>query len=104
MWPSRLWLSVKAVQGEPITAALGQYGPYVKHEKTYANLPNWEDLFTVGLNHAVTLIADKVAGKSGRFQRQKEVLKELEPRISSIATAQALAFSPPALPGSTGGR
>ena len=55
--------------GNMITAALGQYGPYVKHDKTYANLPNWEDLFTIGLNHAVTLIADKVAGKGGRFGR-----------------------------------
>ena len=38
-----------------------------------------------------------------RTRNQKEVLQELEPRISSIATAQALAFSPPALPGSVGG-
>ena len=65
--------------GSMITAALGQYGPYVKHEKTYANLPNWEDLFTIGINHAVVLIADKVAGKGGRFGRaaQKTVLKDL---------------------------
>ncbi len=64
--------------GQPITAALGQYGPYVKHEKTYANLPNWEDIFTIGLNHAVSLIADKVAGKGGRFQRAAPaVIKEL---------------------------
>ncbi len=65
--------------GSMITAALGQYGPYVKHDRTYANLPNWEDLFTVGINHAVVLIADKVAGKGGRFGRaaQKTVLKDL---------------------------
>ena len=31
------------------------------------------------------------------------MLQELEPHISSIATAQAIAFSPPALPGSVGG-
>jgi DNA topoisomerase I len=62
-----------------ITASLGQYGPYVKHDRTYANLANWEDLFTIGINHAVTLIADKVAGKGGRFGRavQKTVLKDL---------------------------
>ncbi|MEQ1615176.1 MAG: topoisomerase C-terminal repeat-containing protein, partial [Hyphomicrobiaceae bacterium] len=37
-----------------------------------ANLPQWEDLFTIGLNHAVSLIADKVAGKGqSRFGRTK---------------------------------
>jgi DNA topoisomerase-1 len=65
--------------GNMITAALGQYGPYVKHDRTYANLANWEDLFTIGINHAVSLIADKVAGKGSRFGRgaQKTVLKDL---------------------------
>ncbi len=65
--------------GEMITAALGQYGPYVKHQRTYANLTAWEDLFTIGLNHAVSLIADKASGKGGRFGRsaQKQVLKDL---------------------------
>ena len=38
-----------------------------------------------------------------RTREPEEVLTELEPRISSIATAQAIAFSPPALPGSVGG-
>ena len=41
-------------------------------------------------------------GASGRGARRR-CCKELEPRISSIATAQAIAFSPPALPGSVGG-
>ncbi|MBM3544988.1 MAG: multidrug efflux RND transporter permease subunit [Alphaproteobacteria bacterium] len=38
-----------------------------------------------------------------RERSQKEVLQELSPKIAGIATAQALAFSPPALPGSVGG-
>ena len=65
--------------GNMITAALGQYGPYVKHDKTYANLTHWEDLFTIGINHAVSLIADKLAGKGGRFGRaaQRQVLADL---------------------------
>ena len=62
---------------EPITAALGQYGPYVKHKGTYANLPQWQDLFTIGLNHAVVLIADKIAGKGFGRGAQKVILKEL---------------------------
>ena len=64
---------------ETITAALGQYGPYIKHKGTYVNLPQWQDLFTIGVNHAVVLIADKLAGKGGgRFQRAAPtVLKDL---------------------------
>ncbi|MCB8837083.1 type I DNA topoisomerase [Aurantimonas sp. VKM B-3413] len=45
--------------GEPIVANLGRYGPYVQHQKTYANVEAVEDLFEIGLNRAVTLIAEK---------------------------------------------
>ena len=37
-----------------ITAAIGRYGPYVHHDKTYANLPNVEEVFEIGLNRAVS--------------------------------------------------
>jgi DNA topoisomerase I len=53
--------------GEPIRAGIGRFGPYVQHAKTYANLETGDDVFTIGLNRAVTLIADKVAkGPRGR--------------------------------------
>src|SRR5580704_8233053 len=53
--------------GQPITAGLGRFGPFVKHEKTYASLEAGDEVFDVGLNRAVTLIAEKVAkGPSGR--------------------------------------
>ncbi|MGQ0684848.1 type I DNA topoisomerase [Bradyrhizobium sp.] len=53
--------------GEPITAGLGRFGPFVKHEKTYASLEAGDDVFGIGLNRAVTLIAEKIAkGPSGR--------------------------------------
>jgi DNA topoisomerase-1 len=45
--------------GEPILAGIGRYGPYVQHGKTYANLDSPEEVFSVGLNRAVTLIAEK---------------------------------------------
>jgi DNA topoisomerase-1 len=53
--------------GEPIRAGIGRFGPYVQHGKTYANLESPEDVFTIGLNRAVTLIAEKRAkGPRGR--------------------------------------
>jgi DNA topoisomerase-1 len=45
--------------GEPIKASIGRYGPYVQHGKTYANLEDGDDVFHIGLNRAVTLIAEK---------------------------------------------
>ena len=47
--------------GEPIRAGIGRFGPYVQHGKTYANLESADDVFTIGLNRAVTLIAEKRA-------------------------------------------
>jgi DNA topoisomerase-1 len=38
----------------------------VQHGKTYANLDSPEEVFTVGLNRAVTLIAEKKAKGPGR--------------------------------------
>jgi DNA topoisomerase-1 len=53
--------------GQPITAGLGRFGPFVRHEKTYASLEAGDEVFNIGLNRAVTLIAEKVAkGPSGR--------------------------------------
>jgi DNA topoisomerase-1 len=64
--------------GEPIVANLGRYGPYVQHIKTYANVPDVNELFEIGLNRAVTLIAEKRAGKgAGRGRQAIAPLKEL---------------------------
>src|SRR5271169_50023 len=53
--------------GEPITAGIGRFGPFVRHDKTYASLEAGDEVFDIGLNRAVTLIAEKVAkGPSGR--------------------------------------
>jgi DNA topoisomerase-1 len=67
--------------GTPITAGLGRYGPFILHDGTYANVEGIEEVFSIGLNRAVTLLADKRAGKGGgRFGKgapQKKILKEL---------------------------
>jgi DNA topoisomerase-1 len=65
--------------GTPITASLGRYGPFILHDGTYANLPSVDEVFSVGINRAVALLAEKKAGGGkGRFQRAAPtVLKEL---------------------------
>jgi DNA topoisomerase-1 len=62
-------VGVHPEDGVPIVAGIGRFGPYVKHGKTYANIDSNEDVLTVGLNRAVTLIAEKKAnpGRGRRF-------------------------------------
>jgi DNA topoisomerase-1 len=61
--------------GKPITANFGRFGPYVAHDGMYASLDSAEDVFNVGLNRAVTLIAEKKANP--RTRRGPQALKEL---------------------------
>ncbi len=64
--------------GKPITAGLGRYGPFILHDGMYANVEGIEEVFSVGINRAVTLLAEKAAGGKSRFQRAKPtVLKDL---------------------------
>ncbi|MCF6292435.1 MAG: type I DNA topoisomerase [Robiginitomaculum sp.] len=81
-------VGVHPEDGKMITAAIGRYGPYVHHEKTYANLPAIEDVFEIGLNRAVDMIADKRAKKGGRAGAK--VLKELGDHPTSGKTMQVL--------------
>ena len=68
-------VGVHPEDGKKITANFGRFGPYVKHDNIYASLPSPEDVFDIGLNHAVTLIAEKKAKGPGR--RGAQVLKDL---------------------------
>jgi DNA topoisomerase-1 len=53
--------------GKMISSGLGRYGPFLLHDGSYANLETIEDVFTVGLNRAVTVLAEKQSkGPSGR--------------------------------------
>lgn len=65
--------------GKMITAGLGRYGPFVLHDGVYANLESAEEVFDIGINRAVTLIAEKIAGggKRGWSRPQAKVLKDL---------------------------
>jgi DNA topoisomerase-1 len=77
--------------GTPITAGIGRYGPFVLHDGLYANLPAVEEVFTVGINRAVVLLAEKKAGAKSRFQRAAPtVLKELGEHPSEGGKMQLL--------------
>ena len=63
--------------GKMISSGLGRYGPFVLHDGTYANVESIEDVFSIGLNRAVTVIAEKVAAGPGRGRKAATALKEL---------------------------
>jgi DNA topoisomerase-1 len=46
---------------EPITAGIGRFGPYIKVGKVFKSLPKGDDVLTIGLNHAVSLLAEAQA-------------------------------------------
>jgi DNA topoisomerase-1 len=59
--------------GIPVWANIGRYGPYLKHAEstshrggTNANLESIDEVWTVGMNRAVQLLAEKVASRGAR--------------------------------------
>ncbi|MCM2395627.1 type I DNA topoisomerase [Rhizobium sp. S95] len=64
--------------GKMISAGLGRYGPFVLHDGTYANLETIEDVLSIGLNRAVTVLAEKQSkGPGGRGRAAPAALKEM---------------------------
>ena len=59
--------------GKPIQAGIGRFGPYVRHDGIYARLEDPRDALTVGLNHAVTLIAEKGKSRRGGAKALREL-------------------------------
>jgi DNA topoisomerase-1 len=63
--------------GKMISAGLGRYGPFVLHDGTYANLEGIEDVLSIGINRAVSVLAEKKANPGGRGRTAAVALKEL---------------------------
>jgi DNA topoisomerase-1 len=66
-------VGVHPESGKTILAGIGRYGPYINHEKKYVNLPSSDEVFTIGINRAVDMLA---AERPGR-QTGSSVIKAL---------------------------
>ncbi|MCU0882452.1 MAG: type I DNA topoisomerase [Hyphomonadaceae bacterium] len=84
-------VGVHPEDGEPMLANIGRFGPYVQHLKTYASLSGVDEVFEVGINRAVALIAEKRAG-GGRGGRgaAAQPLAELGAHPVSGATIKVM--------------
>jgi len=49
---------------EEIVGAIGRYGPYLKHKNTYVNKIELDEIATIGLNRAVSLINEQTKKNS----------------------------------------
>ena len=63
--------------GKEIEAAIGRYGPYLRHDGKYAKLQGTRDVFDTGMNAAVTLLAEAANRKGGGRGAKAEPIKVL---------------------------
>ena len=68
--PKSLWLNPE--NQKEITLNTGRFGPYLKCENKSARIENIEEIFSIGLNRAITLIAE---AKPGRMS--SSIIKDL---------------------------
>lgn len=70
-------------EGGMISSNFGRFGPYLMHQlpdeakPIYANLKDPSDVFEIGMNRAVELLAEKRANPRGRGRAAAKPLKEL---------------------------
>jgi len=88
--------------GKPILVGIGRFGPYVQHEKTYANLGKDDDVLDIGANRAIDLIITKEqgGGRRGGAADPGRVLGE-EPETGKQLSVKAGRYGPYVTDGTT---
>jgi DNA topoisomerase-1 len=70
--------------GQPITASIGRYGPYLAHDGKYAKLASTAEIFDTGMNAAVVKLAEAAAkGPGARGSREPLKMLGKHPRTEA---------------------
>ena len=69
--------------GNPITASIGRYGPYLAHDGKYARLGSTAEVFETGMNAAVAKLADAASGAGRQRGGSREPIAVLGPHPTS---------------------
>ncbi|MBS0211726.1 MAG: DNA topoisomerase I [Proteobacteria bacterium] len=108
-------------QGEPVTVAVGRFGPFAKRGATYASLGKDDDPYTIGFERALQLVRDRetfLANRlirkfdgspieilNGRFgpyitdgEKNGKIPKDREPASLSLSECEAILADAPARP------
>ncbi|MBC8037324.1 MAG: type I DNA topoisomerase [Rhizobiales bacterium] len=81
-------IGVHPESGKPIVANFGRFGPFVLHDGTYANLDSPDEVFTIGINRAVDMLAEKKA--KGFVRARPGALKDLGPHPAGNGNIQVM--------------
>lgn len=89
--------------GEPITASIGRYGPYLAHNGKYARLQSTTEVFETGMNSAVAKLAEAAANPGRGRGAARAPLKELgkHPRTEADLKLMEGRFGPYVTDGTT---
>jgi DNA topoisomerase-1 len=90
--------------GQPITASIGRYGPYLAHDGKYAKLGSTAEVFETGMNAAVVKLAEAAAAagsRQGAGLREPIAVLGAHPASGKDIKAMAGRYGPYVTDGST---
>jgi DNA topoisomerase I len=96
-------VGVHPESGEPVTASIGRYGPYLAHVGKYARLTSTAEVFDTGMNSAVVKLAEAAANPGRGRGAARAPLKELgkHPRTEAEIKLMEGRFGPYVTDGTT---
>lgn len=96
-------IGVHPESGEPVTASIGRYGPYLAHNGKYARLQSTNEVFETGMNSAVVKLAEALANPGRGRGAARTPLKELgkHPRTDAEIKLMEGRFGPYVTDGTT---
>jgi len=68
--------------GDMIKAGIGRFGPFLLHQKKFTSIPKNDDVLTIGMNRAVTVMAE-----AAERREKKEAAKETKKKTAKKETS-----------------